>query len=110
MCMRLREREKRTVALCPFTGMDDDVYTFAEGTSIRAAVYPLAGQLEAQIYGERVRLMRRMLYDGPERLSLGMGVKLEDGMYRIVALESWAHQTATLERIPEGRLADGAEP
>lgn len=106
--MRLREREKRDVQLRAFTGLDDDVYTFGEGVHIRAAVYPVSDQLAVQVYGERVSQMRRMLYDGPERLEVGMGVALHDGMYRIIALEAWTHQAATLERLPEGRLADGA--
>ena len=105
--MRLREREKRDVQLRPFTGLDEDVYTFGEGVHVRAAIYPISGQLAAQVYGERVSQMRWMLYDGPVRLEVGMGVALHDGMYRIIALEVWAHQAATLEKIPVGRLADG---
>lgn len=105
--MRLREREKQDVLMRPFTGLEEDVYTFGEGVHVRAAVYPINSQLAAQVYGERVSVMRRMLYDGPVRLEVGMGVALDDGMYRVIALEVWAHQTATLEKIPEGRLADG---
>ena len=75
--MRLREREKRDVLLRAFTGLDEDVYTFGEGVHVRAAIYPISGQLAAQVYGERVSYMCRMLYDGPVRLEVGMGVALK---------------------------------
>lgn len=119
--MRLRERDKRTAGIWTFTGMDEDIYTWGTGRKIRAAVYPLGRETDARIYGERIRDMRVMLYDGEGPLEVGMGVYIqedaparEDGErtpgaqmrrpnYRIIALERWTHWKATLQRIPEGR-------
>lgn len=108
--MRLRERDKRDVILRACTGLNDDAYTWGEATAIRAAVYPAGRRLDPQVYGERVTDMRLLLYDGSLALEVGMGVALRDGPpeWRIDSLEAWTHQTAVLERIPEGRRGDGA--
>lgn len=108
--MRLRELDKRDAALWAFTGMDDDIYTWGEKTPIRAAIYPGGRTLEARVYGEGMKDVRLMLYDGSVPLELGMGVSLDEDtpQFRIIALERWDHWRATLERIPPGRRADGS--
>lgn len=107
--MRLRERDKRTLAVCKSeeTALSEDVIAWGESYTIRAAVYPAGRELDAKIYGERVNDMRLMLYEGAMPLEIGMGVcvDVEDGVpdYRIVKIEQWAHARATLEKIPDGR-------
>lgn len=111
--MRLRERDKRDVTVAACTGFDDDVYLFGEGETIRAGVFPNTRAIDAQIYGERVRETRLMLYDGADgkevTLEAGMGVSLDGDVpaYRIKSVEGRAHQTAVLELIPEGRRGRG---
>ena len=111
--MRLRERDKRGVTVSACTGFDDDVYLFGRPQEIRAAIYPNERAIDAKLFGDKVRDMRLMLYDGTDgagvKLDVGMGVSLDGGapMYRIKSVEGRAHQTAVLELIPEGRRADG---
>lgn len=109
--MRLLERAKRDVTLYDCAGMDDDAYLWGEGRAIRAAVYPRGKSLGSAVYGDRIKNMRLMLYDGEEELCEGMGVRVdkEDGPpdYRIQSVEAWDHQAAVLEWIPEGRRGDG---
>lgn len=106
--MRLRERDKRSVTVFPWTGTDEDAYAWGEGTVIRAAVYPLGESLSAELFGDRAQDKKLLLCDGSTTLSVGMGVSLGGGApdYRIVRLETWAHMRAELERIPEGRRGD----
>ena len=107
--MRLRERDKRTMTVyAPDAGaLSEDAYAWGESTMIRAAIYPAGRELDAQIYGERVRDMALLLYEGAAVLDVGMGVCVEaaDGVpeWRIIRVERWAHVRATIERIPEGR-------
>lgn len=103
--MSLRERDKRDVYISAWTGMHDDVYTWGETVAIRAAVYPMGREISPSVYGDSVKDMRLLLYDGKEELSVGMGVSLDGGTpaYRIVRIERWRHTRAVLESIPEGR-------
>lgn len=103
--MRLRERDKRDVYVSAWTGMHEDVYTWGNSVAIRAAVYPLGQEIHSSVYGDGVKDMRLLLYDGKEELGVGMGVSLDGGTpaYRIVSIEDWSHTRAVLERIPEGR-------
>lgn len=104
--MRLRERDKRDMTVAACTGFDDDVYRWGERCPIRAAVYPMGRSIDAQIYGDKVRDMRRLLYDGEDvLLEVGMGVSLDGGApaWHIKYVESWDHQSVVLELIPEGR-------
>ena len=103
--MRLREQDKSNIAVSAPGGMRDDVYIWGEAVAIRAAVYPMEQSAETRVYGDSVKDMRLMLYDGNEELSVGMGVSLDGGApaFRIVRLEAWSHTRAVLERIPEGR-------
>lgn len=104
--MRLREADKRPVTVhAPAESANEDVYAWGPGTPIRAVLQPLSGALERQRWGDRAASMRLMLYDGPFRLSLGMGVCVNvpgPCDYRVVELEGWDHQRATLEMIQEG--------
>ena len=103
--MRLREQDKRNAPVSMPAGMRDDVYAWGEAVAIRAAVYPMEQSAETRVYGDSVKDMRLMLYDGSEELSVGMGVSLDGGTpaFRIVRLEAWSHTRAVLERIPKGR-------
>lgn len=103
--MRLRERDKRVVVLrVPLP--HDDLYIWqGPGLAVRAAVYPLSGQLAAQMYGDKLTQMRLMLYDGPETIRPGLGVCVDvpgtqSCDYRVVSVERWGHQKVTLEWIP----------
>ena len=89
----------------PWTAGQDEVFTWGTPVAIRAAVYPLGENMDTAAYGESVKDMRRMLYDGKEALCVGMGVSLDGGtpVYRIVSMEKWSHTSAVIERIPEGR-------
>lgn len=106
--MRLREASKQQVTIrSPVESANEDVYAWGDGTDIRAVVQPLSGGLERQRWGDRAATMQLMLYDGPENLELGMGVCVDVAAdapcdWRVVELEKWDHQRATLEWIPEG--------
>lgn len=107
--MRLRERDKRNVNVFRPEGEDEDVYRWGECYEIRAAVYPNRRSIDAKVYGDRIRETQLMLYDGDLlRLDVGMGVSMDGDVpaWRIASVERWDHQTAVLERIPEGRRGD----
>lgn len=66
-----------------------------------ATVLPLSSQLDIQMYGERVKQMKRLICDG---LVEGMGVWLsgETGanpVWIVTSVEKWPqHEQATIER------------
>jgi hypothetical protein len=80
--MRLLESAKRTVTVKPpkvstnAYNSDDRKYRFDDegAIEIRAVIQPMSGHVAAQIYGTEITNKRRMLYDGQETVSLGMGV------------------------------------
>lgn len=104
--MRLRERDKQTVTLHAFAGLEADRYTWAAGTPVRAAVYPMEKTGAAQVWGERVEETRLMLCDtaAPD-VGMGVCVDAADGRpdFRVISVERWDHTRAVLARIPEGR-------
>lgn len=67
--MRLRERDKKTVYLRRRSTTQnehlDTVVSWGPAIELRAAHQPAGGTLVAQVYGERVRGMRTLFYDGP---------------------------------------------
>ena len=72
---------------------DDRKYRFDDDGAfeIRAVIQPMSGHVAAQIYGMEITNKRRMLYDGPEEITLGMGVCVDtDGPcdYRVEELPS----------------------
>ena len=103
--MRLRERDKRDVWLSAQTGMHDDVYAWGEAVPIRAAVYPMEREITPFLYGDGLREKALLLYDGKEKIDVGMGVSLDGSApaFRIVSLEGWSHVRAVMERMTEGR-------
>lgn len=103
--MRLRERDKREIRVHPLLGLSDDAYMWGAGKTIRAAVYPAGRNLDPKIYGDRVKEMRLMLYDGDMALEVGMGVSLDAALpaWRITEIEAWDHKRIVLEWIPPGR-------
>ena len=86
----------------------DDAYRWAEGVTIRAALYPDTNALQERPFGSRQTQTLLMLYDGDEELKAGMGVSLDGGLpaYRIVSVERWAHTRALIRRIEAGRRGD----
>ena len=103
--MRLRERDKKTVTIHAFSGLEEDFYTYLPGKKLRAAVYPVSREGSAQVYGERIEEKRVMLCDADAFVDVGMGVCVEsaDGKpdFRVISVEKWMHTRAVLERIPE---------
>jgi hypothetical protein len=76
--MRLRERDKKTVYLRRRTGTDqnehlDTIVLWGEAVQLRAVHQPAGGSIDAQIYGDRLRSMRTMYYDGPEIINAADG-------------------------------------
>lgn len=91
--------------------MGGDVPNWGAGTAILAVIQPLNGAIAANLYGERLKSMKLLLYDGTIPIAQGMGVCAEVAAdqpcdYKIVSSESWAgHQRAAMEWIPPGRRA-----
>lgn len=104
--MRLRERDKQDVRVYALLGLSDDVYMWdSKVKKIRAAVYPAGRNIDQKVYGDKIREMRLMLYDGEEALEVGMGVSLDGALpaWHIKSIEKWDHQRIVLEMIPPGR-------
>lgn len=108
--MRLQEKNKRDATLRPKIG-GTDVPIWGAGTTIRAVIQPAQSKLMAEIYGERIKRMKLMLYDGHVAIAEGTGVCVDvlgdqPCDYQVVSAGCWAgHQNITLEWIPEGRRA-----
>ncbi|MDT8715441.1 hypothetical protein IAI10_02060 [Clostridium sp. 19966] len=107
--MRLRERDKKDLYLKRAVIKEDAEkvkYTDYETTSqkIRATIQPAGGKIEAEIYGEKLKYMLTMRYDGNVELKENDGICVyvsPDSMpdYRIVAIKLWAVKVIDLEAI-----------
>lgn len=104
--MRLREREKRSVGLFALAGVQDDVFIWETGRTIRAAIYPLEQAMQCRFEGEKTTGTHLMLCEDAS-VEVGMGVCVEaaDGRpdFRVISVQTWDHTRAVLSRIPQGR-------
>lgn len=106
--MRLLERDKRLVYLHRAQPVTDAYGAVSLGwaplgVELRAAVQPQASQLAALEYGQASGAMLLMLYDGPEPIALGDGVRVESKTtpdYKVVGLKTWGgHRAMDLEAL-----------
>lgn len=77
-----------------------------EPIEIKANIWPASGELQAQIYGERLKYINNMLYDGSELLNEGDGIcvyvdKDSKPDYRIISIKRFSHLRIELEKINE---------
>ena len=112
--MRLMESMKRTVTVKPALAAsvyqaNDRLYRFDGGRAfaVRAVLQPMTERTAAAVYGEKPEARLKMLYDGGEQLTEGMGVCVdadEDAAcdYRIAELPRRykSHKEFTLAFIP----------
>jgi len=105
----IREREKRPVHIRkPIQG--DDAYggtptTWSDPVRMMVQHQPMSGGVEARVYGESMRYMRTMLYDGPVTIEEGDGVCVFVGEnewpdYRVHAIHDWSIPRYDLKQIP----------
>lgn len=71
---------------------------------IKANIYPATGKLQVEIYGERLKYINNMLYDGPVLMVEGDGVcvyvsKDSKPDYKIVGIKPYGHLVIELEKI-----------
>jgi hypothetical protein len=105
----IREREKTTVYIRkPAYGDDaygDVVISWGDPLPARAQHQPMSGGTEARVYGESLRYMRMLFYDGPVSIAEGDGVCVFVGAdewpdYRVHAVQDWPIPRYDLKRIP----------
>lgn len=75
-----------------------------ESTEIEANIYPATGKLQAEIYGERLKYILNMLYDGKNVIKEGDGVcvyvsKESNPDYRVISIKRYSHMVIELEKI-----------
>lgn len=75
-----------------------------EPIDIKARIWPASGKIQAEIYGERLKYINNMLYDGDIELIEGDGIcvyvsKESKPDYRIISIKPFSHLTIELEKI-----------
>lgn len=71
---------------------------------IKANIWPATGELQAQIYGEKLKYINNMLYDGSIDLNEGDGIcvyvdKESKPDYKIISIKRFSHLKIELEKI-----------
>lgn len=71
---------------------------------IKANIWPASGKIQAEIYGERLKYINNMLYDGNVELVEGDGIcvyvtKESKPDYRIISIKRFSHLKIELEKI-----------
>ncbi len=109
--MRLRERDKRTLYIRPKVGSEPNAYqepipVYGEPVEIRAACQDAGSQVDIQLYGERVKRMLTIYYDGLEQVCEGDGLCIHVAAtappdYRVVSVAGWDHQVVQAEKIAD---------
>jgi hypothetical protein len=111
----------RTVYLRPKANTYDDEGNTQKGwgdpVAVKLNVQPASGQLNASLYGERLRYMKALKYQGDalvENRDEGAGFcvdvdKEDDPDYVIVSINTYAtHKNLLIERLEAGRDGSGA--
>lgn len=75
-----------------------------EAIKIEANIYPANGRLQSEIYGERLKYIQNMLYDGSETLNEDDGIcvyvsKDSEPDYKIISIKRYSHMMIELEKI-----------
>ena len=73
-------------------------------TEIQANISPATGKLQAEIYGQRLKYIRNMLYDGSQELKEGEGLcvyvpKESNPDYRVISIKMYSHLVIELEKV-----------
>lgn len=77
-----------------------------EPRQIKANIWPASGKVQAEIYGEKLKYILNMLYDGTVELKEGDGVcvyvdKDSKPDYKIISIKPFSHLKIELERIQQ---------
>lgn len=75
-----------------------------ESIKIEANIYPANGRLQGEVYGERLKYIQNMLYDGSETLNEDDGIcvyvsKDSEPDYKIISIKRYSHMMIELEKI-----------
>jgi len=105
----MRVRNKQKYYLKRKVVIEDDEggkYPSYSTTSIEveANIWPASGKLQAEIYGERLKYIMNMLYDGNEGLVEGDGIcvyvaSTSTPDYKIISIKPYSHKFIELEKI-----------
>lgn len=109
--MRLSERDKRNVYLRRWAEPIEDKYgdktrQWGPPVLVRAVVQPAKSLLDMQIYGERVKRMKRLYYDGDIKILEGDGLCIDvagdqEPDYMVLSAMAWDHVEVDAERQKE---------
>ena len=71
---------------------------------IKSNIWPASGKVQAEIYGERLKYILNMLYDGNIELNEGDGIcvytnKDSEPDYKIISIQKFSHLKIELEKI-----------
>lgn len=95
--MRMRRSLKRDYALKHrITGRDNEggyIETWSEPETITATIWQASGQLQAEMYGERLAYMRNMEYEGAEVINENDGICVfvsseNDPDYKVISVNA----------------------
>lgn len=104
--MRLRNNQLRHYKFYRRTVTRDKegnrITSYDYHSDIRADIHPISGQLEATMYGEKLRYMLEMIYSGSMDISEGDGIAVDADTadYKVISIKRYRdYKVMELERL-----------
>lgn len=103
--MRLRNNQLKSYGFYKRTVTKDNegnrVVDYEYHSDIRADIHPVSGQIEATMYGEKLKYMLEMIYSGSVDISEGDAVAISDvADYKVVSIMEYRnYRVMELERL-----------
>ena len=103
--MRLRNNQLKSYGFYKRTVTKDNegnrVVDYEYHSDIRADIHPVSGQIEATMYGEKLKYMLEMIYSGSVDISEGDAVAISDvAVYKVVSFKDFRNfRLMVLERL-----------
>lgn len=104
--MRLRNNQLKSYGFYKRTVTKDNegnrVVDYEYHSDIRADIHPVSGQIEATMYGEKLRYMLEMIYSGSVDISEGDAVATVSDVadYKVVSIKEYRNfRVMELERL-----------
>ncbi len=103
--MRLRNNQLKSYGFYKRTVTKDNegnrVVDYEYHSDIRADIHPVSGQIEATMYGEKLKYMLEMIYSGSVDISEGDAVAISDvADYKVVSIKEYRNfRVMELERL-----------
>lgn len=104
--MRLRNNQLKSYGFYKRTVTKDNegnrVVDYEYHSDIRADIHPVSGQIEATMYGEKLKYMLEMIYSGSVDISEGDGIAVDADTadYKVISIKRYRdYKVMELERL-----------